>query len=75
MSRRFDGYRGTLTALSIILSLWGIGFCMSPNRWDPVPRPLFNSDNRLLGWGSRAERVCRTAPEIHNYLWPLPVFT
>lgn len=74
MSRRFDGFQGTLTALGLFLTLWLIGIGISLNREKLVPRQWFLSDNRFVGWGSPVEEVCRKVPAVHQYLWPLPNF-
>ncbi|HEY3968455.1 MAG TPA: hypothetical protein VGM05_28160 [Planctomycetaceae bacterium] len=75
MRRKLADYRGTLTALSLLLVIWLAGICVSPDDWKPTPRRLFNSDNKFVGWGSDLERSCRRIPEVHDLLWQLPIFT
>ena len=75
MLRRLADYRGTLTALSLLFVIWVIGICLSPTGWEPVPRRLLDSDNKFVGWGSEFEQACRPVPEVHDFLWHLPIFT
>jgi hypothetical protein len=75
MRRRFAPFRGTLTALVIVGAVWGIALWRSPQGWQPIPRHLLDSDNEYVGWGSSLEQAFRSFPRLHNFLWPLPVFT
>jgi len=74
MPRRFDSFRGTVTALILVSGVWAVGICLSPNRWEIVPRQVFLSDDKLVGWGSPFEQVCRSVPVVHKFLWRLPIF-
>jgi hypothetical protein len=74
MSRRFGNFKGTVSAILLLSGVWAVGMCLSPNRWEIVPRQVFLSDNKFIGWGSPFEEGCRTVPVVHSFLWPMPSF-
>lgn len=74
MSRRFKDFKGTVVGLLLVAGVWAVGICLPPNRWEIVPRQVFLSDNKCVGWGSPFEQACRTVPLVHRFLWPQPIF-
>ena len=74
MRRHLANFRGTLSALALILTLWLAAVCLNPDELEFGPRRLLRSNNEFVGWNSPAEQACRTFPTAHRLLWGYPNF-
>ena len=74
MRHHLANYRGTLSALALILTLWLAAVCLNPAGFELGPRRVLLSDNEFVGWNSPAERCCRNLPAVHDLLWGLSPF-